>query len=70
MLMVLLLAATAGGRAQIDGAKAHYVDSESCKGCHAEAYTAWKQTRMANVVRDPKTHPEAVLADFTHAIRW
>ena len=34
--------------------------------CHAEVYGSWKQTRMANVVRDPKDHPEAVLADFTH----
>jgi len=65
--IVLFLSATTGAHAQTDGAKAHYVGSESCKSCHAEAYAGWKQTRMANVVRDPKTHPEAVLADFTHA---
>jgi len=47
--------------------KPHYVGSESCKGCHAETYAGWKKTRMANVVRDPREHPEAVLADFTHA---
>ncbi len=29
-------------------------------------YAGWKQTRMANVVRDPKAHPDAVLGDFTH----
>jgi predicted CXXCH cytochrome family protein len=46
---------------------AHFVGSESCQKCHAEAYKGWKQTRMANVVRDPKAHPEAVLGDFTHA---
>ena len=46
---------------------ATYVGSESCKKCHAEAYDGWKKTRMANVVSDPKEHPEAVLADFTHA---
>jgi predicted CXXCH cytochrome family protein len=46
---------------------AHFVGSDSCKRCHAEAYNGWKQTRMANVVRDPKDHPEAVLGDFTHA---
>src|ERR1022692_899198 len=45
----------------------HFVGSESCKGCHAKAYEGWKQTRMANVVRDPKVHPEDVLGDFTHA---
>ncbi len=46
---------------------ATYVGSESCERCHAEAYAGWKKTRMANVVRDPKEHPEAVLADFTKA---
>lgn len=45
---------------------AHFVGSEACKGCHAEHFTGWKQTRMANVVRDPRLHPEAVLGDFTH----
>jgi predicted CXXCH cytochrome family protein len=63
LLFMLLLAIT--GLAQEP--KAHFVGSESCKGCHAEVYKDWKQTRMANVVRDPKEHPEAILADFTHA---
>ena len=45
---------------------AHFAGSESCQKCHAEAYKGWKQTRMANVVRDPKAHPEAVLGDFAH----
>ena len=45
----------------------YFVGSESCKGCHAEAYNGWKNTRMANVIRDPKMHPDAVLGDFTHA---
>ncbi len=48
-------------------AGATYVGSESCRGCHTKAYDGWKKTRMANVVRDPKEHPEAVVADFTHA---
>jgi predicted CXXCH cytochrome family protein len=47
--------------------KAHFVGSQSCESCHAKVYSSWKQTRMASVVRDPKEHPEAVLADFTHA---
>jgi hypothetical protein len=46
--------------------KASFVGSESCKACHAAAYAGWKQTRMANVIRDPKEHPEAVLGDFAH----
>jgi hypothetical protein len=45
---------------------AHFVGSESCKGCHARDYRGWKQTRMANVVRDPKVHPESILGDFDH----
>lgn len=43
-----------------------FVGSESCRGCHQKAYDGWKQTRMANVVRDPKVHPDAVLGDFQH----
>ena len=45
--------------------KAQFVGSERCQSCHTAAYNGWKQTRMANVVQDPKTHPRAVLADFT-----
>jgi predicted CXXCH cytochrome family protein len=48
-------------------AGASYVGSQSCEKCHASEFSGWKQTRMANVVRDPKEHPEAVLADFTKA---
>ncbi len=48
-------------------ATAHFVGSEACRSCHAAAYDGWKQTRMANVVRDPREHPEAVLGDFINA---
>ena len=61
---ILLL--TGGAQAQTAAPKAHFVGSESCKSCHAATYTSWKQTRMANVVRDPKEHLEAVLGDFLH----
>src|SRR4051794_32259899 len=47
-------------------AGAEYVGSQACERCHAADYKGWKQTRMANVVRDPKVHPEAVLGDFAH----
>lgn len=47
--------------------QAKFVGSESCRKCHTEAYDGWKKTRMANVIRDPKVHPEAVLGDFAHA---
>jgi predicted CXXCH cytochrome family protein len=46
-------------------AQAHYVGSAACQKCHAALYSGWKQTRMANVVLDPKLHPEAVLGDFS-----
>jgi hypothetical protein len=42
-----------------------FVGSASCQRCHAPIYDRWKQTRMANVVRDPRQHPEAIVADFT-----
>jgi predicted CXXCH cytochrome family protein len=46
---------------------AAYVGSEACKRCHAPTYERWSKTRMANVVRDPKQHPDAVLPDSTKA---
>jgi predicted CXXCH cytochrome family protein len=44
----------------------HFVGSDACKSCHTRQFIGWKQTRMANVVRDPGLHPEAVLGDFAH----
>jgi predicted CXXCH cytochrome family protein len=41
-----------------------YVGSASCQKCHADIYDRWKSTPMANVVRDPKAHPEAILPDL------
>src|ERR1700743_2117296 len=43
-----------------------FVGSASCKSCHQAAYNGWAQARMANIVRDPKVHPDAVLGDFAH----
>jgi predicted CXXCH cytochrome family protein len=43
---------------------AHYVGSAACAKCHAELYDRWKKTPMANVVRDPREHPEAILPDL------
>ena len=44
---------------------ATFVGSGACERCHAALYQRWSQTRMANVVTDPKAHPEAILPDFT-----
>ena len=45
---------------------AHYVGSIACRSCHQDIYTRWSKTRMANVVRDPKVHPEAIIPDFSN----
>jgi predicted CXXCH cytochrome family protein len=47
------------------GSPAQFVGSTSCQRCHAPIYDRWKQTRMANVVKDPREHPEAIVADFS-----
>lgn len=48
------------------GPKAHYVGSEACKSCHLAQYESWKKSRMANILLDPRQHPEAVVGDFAH----
>ena len=45
--------------------KAHYVGSAACEGCHREIYERWRKTRMANVVRDPNLHPDAIIPDMS-----
>jgi predicted CXXCH cytochrome family protein len=47
------------------GTTAHYVGSAACKSCHLGIYDRWKQTCMANIVRDPRVHPEAIIPDLT-----
>ena len=42
-----------------------FVGSTACKTCHAAVYERWSKTRMANVVRDPKIHPDAILPDLS-----
>ncbi len=49
------------------GVTSRYVGSVACQKCHAELYERWKKTPMANVVRDPREHPEAILPDLTKA---
>ena len=43
---------------------AHYVGSATCQKCHEKIYEHWQKTPMANVVRDPHEHPEAILPDL------
>jgi len=44
---------------------AHYVGSAACKKCHDSIYEHWVKTPMANVVRDPREHPEAIIPDLS-----
>jgi hypothetical protein len=45
--------------------KSHYVGSAACKSCHLAEYNGWKKSRMANILLNPRDHPEAVVGDFT-----
>ena len=42
-----------------------YVGSAACSRCHAPVFDRWKRTRMANVLRDPRERPEAIISDFS-----
>jgi len=44
---------------------ARYVGSQACERCHAQLYEHWKKTPMANVVRDPREHPEAIIPNLS-----
>jgi predicted CXXCH cytochrome family protein len=44
---------------------AHYVGSQACQKCHQDIYDRWKKTPMANVVRDPRDHPDAIIPDLS-----
>jgi predicted CXXCH cytochrome family protein len=44
---------------------AHYVGSAACRSCHEAIFTRWQRTRMANVVRDPREHPDAIIPDLS-----
>jgi predicted CXXCH cytochrome family protein len=50
---------------KFDAALAQYVGSAACKSCHTSIYDRWIKTAMANVVRDPRQHPDAIIPDFS-----
>jgi mono/diheme cytochrome c family protein len=45
-------------------ASARYVGSAACQKCHSEIYERWKNTPMANVVRDPHKFPGAIIPNL------
>ena len=59
VILGLLIVAPSGLLAQ------QYAGSAACQTCHPSVYNRWSKTRMANVVRDPKTHPDAILPDLS-----
>jgi predicted CXXCH cytochrome family protein len=42
----------------------NFAGSKACEKCHAEIYWRWNKTPMANVVRDPREHPDAIIPDL------
>ena len=50
---------------QAEIGSAHYMGSQACAKCHADVYDRWKKTPMANIVRDPRQHPEAIIPDLS-----
>ena len=54
-----------GPRTAASPGSASYVGSAACKSCHSSIYERWSKTRMANVVRDPKEHPDAIIPDLS-----
>ena len=48
-------------------ASATYVGSTECRRCHPAVYDRWTKTLMANVVRDPRDHPDAIIPDLSKA---
>src|SRR5262245_31878946 len=57
----------AGSQAQQPVAGRSYVGSATCARCHVSIAQRWAKTRMANVVTDPKAHPDVVIPDFSKA---
>ena len=51
------------GAAQLSSS-AKYIGSQACEKCHQTIYQHWQQTPMANVVRDPRQHPDAIIPDI------
>jgi predicted CXXCH cytochrome family protein len=42
-----------------------FTGSAACASCHQDIYDRWKVTPMANVVREPSKHPDAIIGDFS-----
>ena len=65
MLRGFILAAVTSVALFAQAPVSDFAGSAACKTCHPATYARWSKTRMANVVVDPKVHPEAILPDLT-----
>ena len=65
--MLLRFVLLAGFAAALSAQSAQYTGSAACKTCHPATYARWQKTRMANIVRDPKEHPDAITPDLSKA---
>lgn len=61
--IILLLSAGGAGAGEV-GRAVEYVGSTACAVCHEGKYNMWEETLHANVIKDARRHPEAVLGDF------
>src|SRR5438034_5147303 len=66
LVVLSALSAASGWMAQTRApAPATYVGSAACTRCHAPIANRYARTRMANVLKDPREHPEAIVSDFS-----
>lgn len=64
--LVLAIALLGGGPVAGEAnAAAKYVGSHACQMCHPAISARWQKTPMANVVRDQREHPDAILPDLS-----
>lgn len=59
------LAQSAAASNQTTPSTAHFVGSTACQDCHKDIYARWSKSLMANVVRDPREHPDAIIPDLS-----
>src|SRR5437870_13855030 len=72
MILIFAVTSVVGAQAAAPGPQpqtqtqitARYVGSRASQACHADIYARWQKTPMANVVRDPREHPEAIIPDL------
>jgi len=64
-IIMAFLVAPSLAHAQAISRTPAYVGSAECRVCHTAVYDRWKKTRMANVIRDPKEHPDAIIPDLS-----